>query len=105
MPRNDRRSRGRSRSASAAARKQERRLRALPQPRARGPAASTLVQRLLDLAARILLLEVAPLVLHVLAAGKRDLDLRPPVLPVQTGRDQRQALLGGATDQALDLAL
>src|SRR5689334_18764214 len=69
------------------------------------PLRSAFLQCLLDLAARVLLLQVAPLVLDVLAARQRDLDLRAAVLPVEPGRDQRQPLLGGAADQPLDLSL
>src|SRR4051794_7534929 len=67
------------------------------------PFLSAFLQRLLDLATRVLLLQIAPLVLNVLPASQRDLDLRPAVLPVEAGRDQRQPLFGGGPHPAPDL--
>src|SRR3954468_12063216 len=69
-----------------------------------GASRLSVLERLLDLAAGVLFFQVAPLVLDVLAAGQRDLDLGSPVLPVEPRWDQRHPLLRGATDQPLDLA-
>src|SRR3954454_23919458 len=65
---------------------------------------SAVPHRLLDLAPRVLLLQVAALVLHVLPARERDFHLGATVLPVQARRDQRQALLARPAYQTLDLA-
>src|SRR3954452_10483181 len=104
MPGPGRRSRSRPRSAAAAAPPPDRPSPAGQRLRA-APAGSSVLQSPVDLAARVLLLQVATLVLHVLASRERDLDLGTPVLPVHARGDQRQPLLGRATDQAVDLAL
>src|SRR5829696_444918 len=48
--------------------------------------------------------DVAALVLRFLAARKRDLDLRAPVLPVEARRDEREASLPDLPGERLDLA-
>jgi hypothetical protein len=46
---------------------------------------------------------VAALVSSLLASGKGELDLGPPVLEVELGRDERQALLGDLAREGIDL--
>ena len=57
----------------------------------------------LDLALHVAVADLAAAVALLLAAGERQLDLRPRALEVDPRRDQRQALALEAADQALDL--
>src|SRR3954470_1903249 len=60
-------------------------------------------ERLLDLAPRVALGEVLPLVVGLLAAGQREGGLDLAVLEVQVERDERQPALLGLADELVDL--
>src|SRR3954452_10623292 len=77
-----------------------------PRQGGRGSAAALheATERLLDLAARIALGHVVPLVVGVLALRQRQRGLDLAVLEVQVERDEREPTLLGLADQLVDLA-
>src|SRR4051794_36471941 len=67
------------------------------------PISSALAHLAFHVAAIVALLDRAPLVVQVLAARERDLDLRVRALEVDPRRHERQPLLVRAADELLDL--
>src|SRR5205085_10575465 len=72
--------------------------------RSRRRSAPVLAKRAFDLSALVLVPQVAALVVHLLAARQRDLDLCVAPLEVHAGGHEREPFLLSLADQALDLA-